>query len=175
MVKVLMGILHFFSETGTEGGYWAFQDSRFITKNTTRFTCTKCWAYLDTEADPDSPLQVTHVMPLDEALEEEESGKRRQDCPPDEHNFRPVSEDNWSHEGLHILKDEDVLIIYDKENPDQIVWQGYISLLKHALFAEHASGMWIHADQAGIDRETWANWFFEEYPAKLIKARPRDG
>ena len=27
----LRGILHLFSETGTEGGYWAFQDDRFIT------------------------------------------------------------------------------------------------------------------------------------------------
>lgn len=28
----LEGILHFHSETGTEGGYWAFQDKHFITK-----------------------------------------------------------------------------------------------------------------------------------------------
>jgi hypothetical protein len=26
----LRGLLHFWSETGTEGGYWAFQDERFI-------------------------------------------------------------------------------------------------------------------------------------------------
>ena len=28
--RPLPGLLHFWSETGTEGGYWAFQDERFI-------------------------------------------------------------------------------------------------------------------------------------------------
>lgn len=27
--------------------------------------------------------------------------------------------------------------------------------------------MWIHADQKGIEREVWAEYFFEKYPAKL--------
>ncbi len=29
--EVLKGVCHFFSETGTEGGYWAFQDNAYIT------------------------------------------------------------------------------------------------------------------------------------------------
>ena len=33
----LEGILHLHSETGTEGGYWAFQDSKFISIKTTRY------------------------------------------------------------------------------------------------------------------------------------------
>ena len=30
MPKSFQGVCLFFSETGTEGGYWAFQDSRYI-------------------------------------------------------------------------------------------------------------------------------------------------
>src|SRR5579862_9152972 len=33
----LRGVLHFYSETGTEGGYWAFQDERFIRKDPTGY------------------------------------------------------------------------------------------------------------------------------------------
>jgi hypothetical protein len=30
-MDVLTGVCHFFSETGTEGGHWAFQDAAYIT------------------------------------------------------------------------------------------------------------------------------------------------
>ncbi|MEX2145176.1 MAG: hypothetical protein WD712_02255 [Candidatus Spechtbacterales bacterium] len=167
----LIGVLHFFSETGSEGGYWAFQDNQFITENTTIFCCSKCFAYWDKSADSDSPLTVTHAYPLEIVIEMEEKGTTYEDCPPDEHIWEPVSPDIWSYEGLHVLENDDTLIIYDKQNPDDIVWQGDISLREYDLFTEHAFGMWIHADQRGVDRETWAMWFFEEYPAKLMKAR----
>ena len=29
-MTTLRGVLEFYSETGTEGGYWAFQDEKFI-------------------------------------------------------------------------------------------------------------------------------------------------
>ncbi len=112
------GILHLFSETGTEGGYWAFQDERFITR--------------DEEA-------------------------RR--------------EDRWSYEGLHILEDGDNLTIFSKENPEDIVWNGEISLQKHPSFTEHARGLFIHADQTDIDRDTWAEYFLGEHKAKLVSRR----
>jgi len=106
--NTLRGICHFHSETGTEGGYWAFQDSQFI------------------------------------------NGKY------------------WSYGGLHILRDGDRLTIYSPDQPDQIVWSGIIALQRHPLFTEHVhGGWWIHADQIGQDRETWAKYFFEEYPAEL--------
>lgn len=35
MERVFDGICYFYSETGTEGGYWAFQDKRFITEDPT--------------------------------------------------------------------------------------------------------------------------------------------
>ena len=35
--KVLKGRLTFYSETGTEGGYWAFQDENYISLNSPTF------------------------------------------------------------------------------------------------------------------------------------------
>ncbi len=40
---LLRGVLHLWSETGTEGGYWAFQDERFIAPNSTNFS--NVWSY----------------------------------------------------------------------------------------------------------------------------------
>ncbi len=38
-MKTIKGILHLFSETGTEGGYWAIQDENFI------FPPTETWPH----------------------------------------------------------------------------------------------------------------------------------
>lgn len=101
------GVLFFWSETGTEGGYWAFQE------------------------DP------------------EQFG--------------------WSYDRLHVLEDGDRLTIFDKDNPEQIVWEGEISLIIHPTFNEHVFGLRIHSDQRDIDRETWAKRFIEEHPATLVE------
>ena len=117
----LRGVLHFWSETGTEGGYWAFQDEQFISPP------TKDWPH-----------------------------------------------ERWSYDGLHVLKNGDKLTIYSKENKTKIVWAGAIKLKEYRLFTESASGMWIHADQEGIERKIWAGWFFEQYPAAFEKdAKPQ--
>ncbi|OHA15077.1 MAG: hypothetical protein A3A10_01135 [Candidatus Tagabacteria bacterium RIFCSPLOWO2_01_FULL_42_9] len=112
----LNGICTFHSETGTEGGYWAFQDGQFITKDA-----------------------------------------------------REIG-DFWSYEGLHILKDGDCLMIRSKNNPNEVVWSGTIKLHHYPPFTEDAFGHWIHADQESEDREAWARWFFDEYPATLVVA-----
>ncbi len=117
----MRGVLHLHSETGTEGGFWAFQEAKYI------------------KTDPTNPTG-----------------------------------ESWSYEGLHILNDGDHLIIYDKDDVDKVVWNGVINLKQHPLFTEHAQGLWIHADQNGIDRDTWSNWFFAGYPAELIR-RGRHG
>ena len=111
-VSALRGVCHLYSETGTEGGYWAFQDERYISADGT----------------------------------------------------------SWSYMGMHVLKNGDSLKIFQKESPATVVWSGIISLKNLPLFSEDASGFWIHADQDGIDREVWARYFLEEYPAELILA-----
>lgn len=188
--KEVIGILHFWSETGTEGGYWALQDTDFILKIVPgwgffpgqkifdindperegsvieawkRNKWWKFWKPYLSLPDPNSKYGISPneiVLGLikwdDGSVEKRKSNQ--------------ILVINWSYDGLHVLKDGDMLTIYSKEDPNEIVWSGTIKLKRHPIFTEDADGMWIHADQEGIDRETWANWFFGEHPAKLIKA-----
>lgn len=161
------GILHFHSETGTEGGYWAFQDEDYMgLPNFKDHVCSICGRWWDKERHPGGvpPIESPGVSV---------SIVRRGDstdsfCPDDQHEWRLAFPDGmWSHEGLHILKDGDRLTIFDKEDRDHVIWQGIVRLKQHNLFSETAFGFWIHADQKGEDREAWARLFFEEYPAVL--------
>lgn len=161
-VVTLSGVLHFFSETGTEGGDWAFQDSRHIQKNVPKGFCKKCGKFLQKQ---EGPIQVTRVYPVDEEMLHTGELLERQDCADDAHEEEIG--DAWSYEGLHILKDRDFLRIFSPDNSFDVVWEGLISLTQYESFTEHASGLWIHADQNGVPRETWAEWFFKGYPAKL--------
>ncbi len=111
--SALRGLCHFHSETGTEGGYWAFQDSQYI------------------------------------------------------------SDGSWSYKGLHLLEDGDYLTIYDKRDLHRMVWSGVIKLTQYASFTQEVFGCWIHADQDGVDRQTWGQWFLEEYPAILVPAHAK--
>ena len=173
-VKVILkGVCTFYAETGTEGGYWAFQDAEYIQKNVGRGYCRKCGKWLREQI---GPIKIERVYPItEELLHSEEASPERLDCPDNAHEEEIG--DVWDYKGLHILKSGDRLTIYPKDNPEEIVWQGNIKLREYPLFTEDALGLWIHADQEGIDRETWARWFFDEYPAELttvIKLRPRE-
>ena len=115
---VLKGVCTFYTETGTEGGLWAFQDSKFI-------------------------------LPREE---------------PEEGYY-------YDYEGLNILKNGDKLTIFSPDNTGQVIWSGTISLKHYPVFTESAFGFWIHCDQKGIDREIWAKYFFDNYPAELTTNR----
>lgn len=161
---MLRGACCFHSETGTEGGCWAFQDGQFITKGVPKPYCKKCGKYLGPQQYEN--LKVTKVLPV---TEEVLVGKEPPECPEGQHE-REVG-DSWSSEGLHILENGDQLTIYSPDNPTQVVWSGTISLRQYPLFTEDAFELWIHADQAGIDRKTWATYFLKKYPAELIRIR----
>lgn len=165
---MLKGVCHFFSETGTEGGSWAFQDERFITKDVERPWCAKCGRYL--EGQDGRSLRVEGVYPVTQEMLDEGCGWTPPPACPDGQHVRDRG-DAWSYEGLHLLEDGDVLTIYDPGDPQKVVWQGTIALRQYDSFTEAAGGCWIHADQDGIDRETWAEYFFKEYPAELTPAR----
>lgn len=163
----LSGVLHFFFETGTEGGDWAFQESRYIQKNVARGYCKKCGHWL---APQEGALQVGRVTVITEEVRQEllRTGKlpEQPDCADGTHE-EEVGE-AWDYKGLHILGDGDCLRILSPDNSARVVWEGMISLIQYDSFTQHASGLWIHADQQGVPRETWAEWSFKGYPAKLI-------
>lgn len=156
-VVVYEGVLHFHSETGTEGGHWAFQDANFITKNVPKGYCKKCGLYLK---ERDGTLRT-------EAQLLSISKGQANYCAFGEHEEEIG--DAWSYKGHHILKDGDYLNIYSKDNYKQLVWSGKIKLKYHPSFTKDVFGFWVHSDQKGQDREVWAKWFFEEYSAVLIK------
>jgi hypothetical protein len=159
------GILSFHDETGTRGGYWAMQDKRHISPNTTRFVCRKCCAYWDKDVHPEGPSGDARVYHYPYPQEEPE------DCPTGQHEFELVSKETWSYDGLHVLADGDRLTIYDKDRPEAVIWSGTIRLRPYARYTEKVFGCWIHADQEGVERETWARWFFDNHPAELDPAR----
>jgi len=160
---VLDGVCHFHSETGTEGGYWAFHDARYIKKNVGRGYCSKCGKWLRNQ---EGAIQIVRVKQIDEEFLRTGELDEQPDCPNDAHEEEIG--DLWDYEGLHILEDGDHLTIHPKDNTNEIVWSGIIKLRELPLFTEHAYGFWIHADQEGISRETWARWFLEEHPATLV-------
>ncbi|MBI5398447.1 hypothetical protein HZB03_03195 [Candidatus Woesearchaeota archaeon] len=163
---VLEGILFLHSETGTEGGYWAFQDSRYIQRNGPRGYCKNCGFYMKKRS---GTLEIQRVTALDEEVmqEYERTGEINEKPNCANNNHEEVIADAWDYQGLHILENGDHLTIYHPDNNEE-VWSGVINLKQHDLFSEHASGWWIHADQKGIERAVWAEYFFKEYSAKLI-------
>lgn len=118
--ETLRGELFFHSETGTEGGLWAFQDEDFIVS-------------VD-DAELPSPDEEAEL---------------------------------YLYEGTHILENGDYLKIFDKENPEEVVWEGEISLKQYRPFTENIFEFWIHADENGVPRKIWARWFMDGYPAEL--------
>lgn len=163
----LKGVCCFHSETGTEGGFWAFQDERFINfTNHHAFVCAKCHRYWDKSRNENEPVPIS----ADDAEKNDELKKwREKQCAPGTHEWQlAFPNGQWSYEGMHILKDGDSLKIFSKTNPQEIAWQGIISLIHFRPFKEDAFGYWIHADQIGVERETWATYFLEEWPAELI-------
>lgn len=167
------GICIFHSETGTEGGWWAFQDDGYRNiPDDKQFRCSKCGARWDKRRDPDSiPAWLLEPRAYDENVPvTSENPFAHSYCMPDEHEWALAFPDGkWSYYGLHVLGDGDRLTIYDKDDPAAIVWEGVIDMVRLPQFTEHIHGMWVNVEQIGIDRETWGRWFFEEYPATLTK------
>ncbi len=163
------GVCTFHSETGTEGGHWAFQDERFITPNTTHFYCSRCGLPWDKEKESEEDVfKKGEESELKYRGSPTLSGGMRHYCNRNAHEFKKISEKNWSYEGLHPLKNGDHLKIFSKEDPSKIVWEGTIQLQEYEVFSEHVFGMWIHSDQVGVERQAWAQWFFNEHPAELV-------
>ena len=83
----MKGVLTFHTETGTEGGFWAFQDERFIKQNHPFGYCKKCGIYPQYAEDhPDKLSEKQRWRDHEEYV-----GER------------------WDYEGLHILHTGDSL------------------------------------------------------------------
>ena len=160
--RVLGGVCTFHSETGTEGGYWAFQDEKFIKRDAPRGYCKKCGLWMRPQ---NGVIQATRVHTVSLDADGQIKADERPICADGDHE--EYVGDEWSYKGLHILKNGDRLTIFSKDNPEEVAWEGIINLHYLPLFTEDAHGLWIHHDQDGVVREEWALWFFKCHPARL--------
>lgn len=183
------GVTHFYSETGTEGGYWAFQDEAHVKLEPPSygvFARTRVWDAHDPERSgvvkSITDLKGKSVVSIRRgqvvlARVDWNDGESEDDVPVPSDRLLV---ERWSYEGLSVLRDGDYLVIYDtdpRERADsEVLWEGEIDLRRFDLFTEDARGMWIHAEQTGEDRDEWADLFFGDgRPAKLTFREGRAG
>lgn len=93
---------------------------------------------------------------------------------------RPDGSPEWDYEGLNPLRDGDRLAVL---RPDgSVEWEGIVALeygrrrrpypLNPADGQQEVHGFWVNGLQRDLAPETWAAWFFEGRPARLVPACP---
>lgn len=166
----MKGVLVFHSETGTEGGWYAFQDEKFMGIPDDTENCAKC-GYMRKYVEEEEAAG-REIIPSSESLK-----YGLGICNYADHEWKLLfPKGRSSYEGLHMLKDGDHLRI---RQPDtyEILWQGNVLFTRNTdLYTEdsqaHVHGMWVNQEpNVGVDRETWAEWFISEYPADLNEGR----
>src|SRR3989339_1130112 len=129
--RVLHGFIQFWSETETEGGYWAFFHKRRALTKIPQGHCQTCGLFVQN-------ITTEKLKP----------------CSNGQPHCEETSLAILDHAWIHVLKNGDQLTIYDKDGT-KIVWEGTIELIPYPIFSQQAYDQWIHADQTGIERETW--------------------
>lgn len=77
MTETMTGVLVFHSETGTEGGYYAFQDSKFMgLPAPNHWRCPRCSRVWDKNRNPETPPEVSFTYWRDMEGKVSESGAR---------------------------------------------------------------------------------------------------
>jgi hypothetical protein len=200
MTETMTGVLVFHSETGTEGGYYAFQDSKFMELPAPdRWRCTRCGRVWDKDRDAEprgasfayhDPARGPGYFGYDEPHPELEqyindsgytqaSNKTSLLCYEQGHAEWEKLYPNgmWSYEGLHMLNDGDHLRIYREEDPTQVVWEGAVKLRRVDSYGPEGGtlGWRVHQkEDVGVGEETWFRWFLDELPAELTPVAKKD-
>lgn len=188
MTTTYHGVLHFFSETGTEGGAWAFQDKEFMGLDSpNHFRCTRCshvWDK-DHEKEPPKPSFTywkddhyrfsDHYQPdgdlgpgeFDQEFTRQNNEAARQ-CAEDGHAAweKMYPDGMWSYEGLHVLNDGDELTVQDG---DKVLFQGTVKLPPRQ--DPYAEGAYVAGGAMTAHRRppvgTDEDWWFDEKEATL--------
>lgn len=175
-ITEIRGDLEMFSETGTEGGYWAIQDERYI-----RYTIPKVPPF---KGHPVSDLDVCRYGKILESMHE--SGERLDSARPgqialhvvrwDDGEQELVETDNlrakyFSYNGLRLLENGDELTVFEKVDPSEIAWKGVVKLVEHDEGIDRTLNhpFRLHHDQEGVDQNLWAHFFLSEYPGMLVR------
>lgn len=174
----IRGTLTLRSETGTEGGYWAIQDGRFISyvipdnglfqgqsvvDPQDRVRTGKVASAMNEDGTRYTSMISGAKTVIDLVVEwdDGEQDLRKSDT---------VLTPQWSYDGLVMLRSGDELTVYEKLMPERIAWHGLVELVRHdedTIGPTLMHPFRLHHDQAGVDQNEWAGWFLHEYPAKL--------
>jgi hypothetical protein len=143
-VTTWTGRLLFHSETGTEGGWYAFQSHAPGHAHSYDQPCF----YVAASADS-CPTLMT-----------DEHGKRLTDW-------------HYSYDGLMRLRNGDRLVVKGQDG-SSVVWEGEVQLEGLPLFSHGVGPYWVNQIPAGISKDspeeiTWASMFFDGMPAELTR------
>lgn len=162
------GVCNFWFETGTEGAYWSFQDERSMGKRSDHLVkCVYCGLYWDKKRAPDAPpapLDLRKIKKGDRCYLVN-SVTRQRACKKHEWVLM-YPNGSWSYDGLHILRDGDLLTIFDHDDRSPILWSGTILFDPPYVGGAHLR-LSVKCFQSNIDHEQWKTWFTDEYPAAL--------
>lgn len=81
--------------------------------------------------------------------------------------------ERWDYQGLNYLQTGDYLKIFDKQEPEKVVWEGIITLRERDDVYTNPEatvfGMWINQEfeNTGIDRQQMAKYFIESHPCEV--------
>lgn len=174
------GKLSFHSETGTEGGYYALQDSENIA-----YAVPKWGVFTHEDVyEPEDEFKRGKVRSA-----YNRDGSKFQCARPGDVSYLDISwEDDtediarpsntvhveqWGYEGLVILKSADILTIFEKGVGSTALWGGLVQLERQDPYAEGSYapfGMASHLKPLGVDPVTpdeWTSWFFQGQWASL--------
>lgn len=76
-----------------------------------------------------------------------------------------IDGDQWLPEGLHIIVAGDMLTVFDKVTPQDVVWTGLVSLNPNGV---RRRDRYARTDPVGVDLDLWASWFVEEYQGLVV-------
>lgn len=173
------GRLHFFSETGTEGGYYAFQDMESIDYVKSE------WAIFKgrTVYDPDDPMRSGKVVESYTSAGSEIKTSKIGDISfmtvewqeGEQEQFRrsdSVLVEKWSHGGLTLLLPMDGLTVYQKGVGSAVLWAGNVEMERQDPYHPEsytAFGLTSHYRPmlSDIDPDSWSQFFIEEKYATL--------
>ena len=177
------GKLHFYSETGTEGGHYALQDSRYIQHVAPE------WGVFGGQTVYD-PKDVSRSGKVKASYRED--GSEFTSSKPGEVSYLTVDwEDNnqdkarpsdticveqWDYDGLILLREDDRLTIFERGIGSVALWSGVVKLEPQDPYApeSYAPGsMACHSrpyDLGSVGADAWSAWFFERRWATVVRS-----
>lgn len=151
MTETMTGVLEFFSETGTEGGWYSFMD---LSPEFAHNYEQPCW---DDPRVGDCPTRMTYKGGVSPNYVD-----------------KRVSDWHYRYEGLRSLKNGDHLKIWSKDKTE-VVWDGEIDLRSVNSWGADGGtlGLRVHQKANNVDEEQWLRWFVDSLPAELTPAEEK--